>query len=239
MAQFNAHEVDNYGGNGGGSFFGLRDDKDTAVVRFCYNTLEDIKGYSVHEAEVDGKKRYINCLRNYNDPVDACPLCAARYKLSARLFVQLYDVEADEIKVWDRGKNFFTKLSSLCARYNPLVSTEFEIERNGKRGDTKTTYETFALETDDTTLEDLPEVPELLGTLILDKTAEELEYFLDNGAFEDSNDDKEEATPRRAARNPERDRRTPTNRGTETPRRTPSVNRATTNRVQRGGQDKF
>jgi hypothetical protein len=235
MAQFNAHEADNYGGNGGGSFFGLRDDKDTAVVRFCYNTLEDIHGYSVHEVEVDGKKRYVNCLRNYNDPVDVCPLCANRYKLSARLFVQLYDVEADEVKVWDRGKNFFTKLSSLCSRYNPLVATEFEIERNGKRGDQKTTYETYALETDDTTLEDLPEVPELLGTLILDKTAEEMEYFLDNGVFEDDSEDgNEEATPRRGARNPERDRRTPTNRNTETARRTPSANRG-----QKGRQDKF
>lgn len=184
MARFNVNEADNYGGNGQSSFFALKNDKDTATVRFMYNTIEDVEGYAVHEIEVDGKKRYVNCLRSYNEPVDACPLCAARYRVLAKLFVTLYDEDTQEIKVWDRGKTFFSKLASLCSRYNPLVSTPFEIERNGKKGDTNTTYETYALESDGTTLEDLPEVPELLGTLILDKTYEELEYFLENGEFD-------------------------------------------------------
>lgn len=183
MARFNAETVDNYGGNGGGNFFSLKNDKDTATVRFMYNSLAEVEGYAVHEIDVDGKKRYVNCLREYNEPIDVCPLCAARQRVLAKLFVLLYDADAGEVKVWDRGKSFFSKLSSLCARYNPLVSTVFEIERNGKKGDTNTTYETFVVETDETTLEDLPEIPELLGTLILDKTYEELQYFLDNGVF--------------------------------------------------------
>ena len=189
MARFNVNEADNYGGNGQGSFFSLKNDKDTATVRFMYNTIDDVEGYAVHEIEVDGKKRYVNCLRNYNEPIDNCPLCAARYRVLAKLCVMLYDEDAQEIKVWDRGKTFFSKLSSLCARYNPLVSTPFEIERNGKKGDTSTTYETYALETDETAIEDLPEIPELLGTLILDKTYEELEYFLETGEFESEESD--------------------------------------------------
>ena len=197
MAKFSVNDVENYGGNGGGNFFSLKNDKDVATVRFMYNTIEDVEGYAVHEVEVDGKKRYVNCLRSYNEPVDKCPLCAARYKVLAKLFVMLYDVDAEEVKVWDRGKTFFSKLSSLCARYNPLVSTPFEIERNGKKGDTKTTYETYALDTDETKLEDLPEIPELLGTLILDKTAEELNYFLDNGVFPGSNEHEQEEQPAR------------------------------------------
>lgn len=192
MAKFSVNDAENYGGNGGGNFFSLKNDKDVATVRFMYNTIEDVEGYAVHEVEVDGKKRYVNCLRSYTEPVDKCPLCAARYKVLAKLFVMLYDVDAEEVKVWDRGKTFFSKLSSLCARYNPLVSTPFEIERNGKKGDTKTTYETYALDTDETKLEDLPEIPELLGTLILDKTAEELNYFLDNGVFPGSNEHEQE-----------------------------------------------
>lgn len=192
MAKFSVNDAENYGGNGGSNFFSLKNDKDVATVRFMYNTIEDVEGYAVHEVEVDGKKRYVNCLRSYNEPVDKCPLCAARYKVLAKLFVMLYDVDAEEVKVWDRGKTFFSKLSSLCARYNPLVSTPFEIERNGKKGDTKTTYETYALDTDETKLEDLPEIPELLGTLILDKTAEELNYFLDNGVFPGSNEHEQE-----------------------------------------------
>jgi len=202
MARFNAHEADNYGGQGGGGFFSLKNDKDVATVRFMYNTIEDVEGFAVHEIEVDGRKRYVNCLRDYNQPVDDCPLCAAKQRVLAKVFVHVYDEETQEIKVWDRGKTFFSKISSLCARYNPLVSTPFEIERNGKKGDTSTTYETYALATDDLTLEDLPEVPELLGTLILDKTYEELEFYLDNGYFEE---DVENAAP--PQRNPSRDRR--------------------------------
>lgn len=133
MAKFSVNDAENYGGNGGGNFFSLKNDKDVATVRFMYNTIEDVEGYAVHEVEVDGKKRYVNCLRSYNEPVDKCPLCTARYKVLAKLFVMLYDVDAEEVKVWDRGKTFFSKLSSLCARYNPLVSTPFEIERNGKK----------------------------------------------------------------------------------------------------------
>ena len=202
MARFNAHEADNYGGQGGGGFFSLKNDKDVATVRFMYNTIDDVEGFAVHEIEVDGRKRYVNCLREYNQPVDDCPLCAAKQRVLAKVFVPVYDEETQEIKIWDRGKTFFSKISSLCARYNPLVSTPFEIERNGKKGDTNTTYETYALETDDLTLEDFPEVPELLGTLILDKTYEELEFYLDNGYFEE---DVENAAP--PQRNPVRDRR--------------------------------
>ena len=229
MARFNVEEADNYGGQGGGGFFSLKNDKDVATVRFMYNTIDDVEGFAVHEIEVDGRKRYVNCLREYSQPVDDCPLCAAKQRVIAKVFVHVYDEETQEIKIWDRGKTFFSKISSLCARYNPLVSTPFEIERNGKKGDTSTTYETYALPTDDLTLEDLPEVPELLGTLILDKTYEELEFYLDNGYFEE---DVENAAP--PQRNPGRDRR-PADREPEptTRRRTPAntpPKKATTSR---------
>lgn len=229
MARFNVNEADNYGGQGGGGFFSLKNDKDVATVRFMYNTIDDVHGYAVHEIEVDGRKRYVNCLRDYNQPVDDCPLCAAKQRVIAKVFVHVYDEETQEIKIWDRGKTFFSKISSLCARYNPLVSTPFEIERNGKKGDTNTTYETYALPTDDVTLEDLPEVPELLGTFILDKTYEELEFYLDNGYFEE---DVENAAP--PQRNPGRDRRpAPQEPEQNTRRRTPAnttPEKATTSR---------
>lgn len=215
MAKFGINEADNYGGLQGGGFFSLKNDKDTAVVRFLYNTIEDVIGHAVHELEIDGKKRYVNCIRTYNQPIDDCPLCAAGYKVFAKLFIMVYDEDSQEIKIWDRGKTFFSKMSSLCSRYNPLVSTKFEIERNGERGDTKTTYETFALETDETTLADLPEVPELLGSLILDKTFEELEFFLDYGYFE-SDDEQIKEVP---TRNPASDRRSRNTQDSEAPTR--------------------
>ena len=187
MGRFGANEVDNYGGNGGGSFFTLKDDGDIATVRFMYNNMEDVVGYAVHEVEIDGKKRYVNCLRSYNEPKSKCPFCEANSFQRAKLYIPVYDVEEDEVKIWERGKNFFAKMSSICARYSkadtPLVSHTFEIERRGKKGDTSTTYEIYETGCDETTLEDLPEIPEILGTIILDKTADDMYYYLDNECF--------------------------------------------------------
>lgn len=186
MARFSADMADNYGGQGGAGFFSLKNDKDVAKVRFLYDSMEDVIGDSVHEIEIDGKKRYVNCLREYNDPKDKCPLCAAGKTIKAKLFVPLYDVESDSVKIWDRGKKFFGQMTQLCARYavnEPLCSHVFEIERSGKVGDTNTSYGIFEVERDNSTLEDLPEAPEMLGGFILDKSADDMEYFLKRGVF--------------------------------------------------------
>ena len=187
MGRFYANEADNYGGSGGSNFFSLKNDGDTAKVRFMYNSGEDVDGYAVHEIEVDDKKKYVNCLRSYNEPKSACPLCAANNFQKAKLYIPLYDIESGEVKFWERGKKFFQKMSSLCARFatadTPLVSHIFEIERNGKAGDTQTTYEIYEVDCDNTTLEDLPEVPDVIGNIILDKSADDLAYYAENGYF--------------------------------------------------------
>lgn len=226
MGRFGANEVDNYGGNGGGSFFTLKDDGDVARVRFMYNSMEDVVGYAVHEVEIDGKKRYVNCLRSYNEPKSNCPFCAANSFQRAKLYIPVYDIDEDEVKVWERGKNFFAKMSALCARYSnantPLVAHTFDIERHGKKGDTSTTYEIYETGADDTRLEDLPEIPEVLGTVILDKSAEDMEYYLDNECFPNN-----DGAPKRSeSARTERGRQDRAERGTrdEQPvgRRTPS-----------------
>lgn len=194
MARFKADEVDNYGGQGGSGFFYLKDDKEVATVRFMYNGIDDVEGMSVHQIEVNDKKRYVNCLRNYNDPIDVCPFCREHKFTSAKLFVPIYDVDTGAVKIWERGKKFFGKISSLCARYPDTVSHKFEIERNGKKGDTATTYEIYEVGKDDTTLEDLPDLPVILGGLVFDKSAEDMEYFLQEGQFPPEDD---EDMPRR------------------------------------------
>ena len=184
MGAFSYSDADNYGNNGGNNYFTLKNDLDTARVRFLYNGIEDIEGFAVHQVEIDGRRRYVNCLRDYNEPIENCPLCAARQKVLAKLFVMLYNIDADQVQVWERGKKFFQKIASLTTRYNPLVGTSFEIERRGKAGDQQTSYEIYPLESDDVTLQDFEEdIPEVLGNLILDKNYEELNYFLDTGYF--------------------------------------------------------
>lgn len=186
MGRFTANEADNYGGQGGAGFFSLKNDKDVARVRIMYRGIEDVEGYAVHTVEVDGKKRYVNCLRSYNEPLDKCPFCAAKKAQTAKLFVPLYNVDEQRVQIWERGKKYFAKISSICSRYaskGELVSQIFEIERNGKKGDTSTSYEFYPIEKDDVTLDDLPEVTDPLGSVILDKSADDMNYYLESGQF--------------------------------------------------------
>ena len=218
MGRFGAGEVDNYGGHGGAGYFSLKNDKDVARVRFLYNGIEDVEGYAVHEVYINDKKRYVNCLRAYNEPMEKCPFCRDRKFQTVKVFIALYNIDEDRIQIWERGKQFFSRLSSLCARYSNLVSHTFEIERNGKAGSTSTTYEIYETGEDGTKLSDLPEVQPILGTLVLDKTEEELEYYLKNGEFPSSEGGDEEDVPfrrredRRAVESQAPQRRTPLNR---------------------------
>ena len=208
MARFKADQADNYGGQGGGGFFQLRDDGEQAQVRFMYESIDDVEGLSVHQVkDSNDKKHYVNCLREYNEPRDVCPFCAANMPVYAKLFIPLYDVASGQTKTWERGKKFFSKMSSLCSRYPSLVSHLFTIERNGAKGDTSTTYEIYEDDRDDTTLDDLPEAPSLSG-LVWDKTAEDMEYYLQEEQFPPT-DDEDEAPRRRESRG--NGRRTPAN----------------------------
>ena len=85
MARFNTETAEHYGGNGGAGYFSLKNDKDVAQVRFMYNSIDDVEGYAVHQVEIDGKKRYVNCLREYNQPIDTCPFRRVLFRSSADL----------------------------------------------------------------------------------------------------------------------------------------------------------
>lgn len=185
MARFTYQESENYGTQKS-SFFSLKDDKDTAKIRFLFNTLDDLTGVTCHEVQVGDRRIDVECLRAYNEPVSKCPLCEAQYKLKTMLFVPIYDEDAKESKIWSRGKKFFDKLSSLCMRYNPIVSTPFEVERNGKKGDTSTTYELFPMRTDNSRVEDFPEI-KAEGSAFQVKTYDELKEFLRTGQFSPNN----------------------------------------------------
>lgn len=208
MAEFSINEADNYGGNGGGSFFTLKDDKDKARVRFLYRGVEDVKGYACHKVAVGDKDRYVNCLRAYNEPLDKCPFCAAQLKVTPRLFLSLYNEDAGEVQVWERSKAYFQRLASLSSRYNPLHDEIIEIERSGKKGDMHTTYEFYPIENEPVNLDDF-EISNPLGTIILDKTADEMNEYLDTGAFPESNDGGNNSSPRENLEQPQR--RTPSN----------------------------
>lgn len=217
MARFSYEDADKYGGQGGAGYFSLKNDRDVARVRFMYNSIDDVVGYAVHQVEIDGKKRWVNCLREYNQPVDTCPFCRERKFTLAKIFVPIYNIDEEKVQIWERGKKFIGQISSICARYPNVVSHVFEIERNGQKGDTSTTYGIYEVDKDDTTMEDLPEKRDILGTIVLDKSADDMDFFLENGYFPPDGD---EAPVRRRSNRQEES--TDRDRGT---RRTPAGRR--------------
>lgn len=207
MAKFNYADADKYGGQGGAGYFSIKNDKDVARVRFLYNSIEDIEGYAVHEVEENGKKRYVNCLRDYNQPIDDCPFCKAHKPQYAKLFIPLWNEDEHKVQIWERGKKFFAKMSSICSRYasnTDLVQQVFEIERNGAKGDQQTTYEIYPVgQPDNSRIEDFaPDGVELLGNLILDKTPEEMEEYLNRGSFGSSSSNEAPIVRRGASNRP-------------------------------------
>ena len=208
MAKFGIADAEKYGGQGGTGYFRLENDKDVARVRFLFDSIDDVEGFAVHEVEIDGKKRYVNCLREYGQPVDVCPFCADGKFVTVKYFIPLYNIDTGKIQTWERGKKFGQKLSSLCARYPHLVSHTFEIERNGKAGDQQTTYEIYETGSDDTTLDQF-EIPNPLGSHVLNKNADELMAFLQTGAFPDG----DAPVRRRESSEGAYTRRTPSNGG--------------------------
>lgn len=195
MARFSYTDVDKYGAQGGSGFFRLVNDKDTAEVRLMYRSVDDVEAMSVHQVTINNKRRWANCIREYNEPKDACPFCRSGMPQFVRLFIPLYNISQDRVQIWDRGKTFIGKITAYCSKFkNP--GKIYEIERNGAAGDQKTTYEMYPIDDDDTKMEDLPEFEDnILGGIVLDKTAEDMEYYLETGEFPPEDDDEEDEAP--------------------------------------------
>lgn len=188
MGRINFNEIDNYGTANSGSFFQLKDDGDNAKVRFLYSTIEDLTPYVVHQVPAgtydngNPKMRYVNCLRDYNEPLDKCPFCAANLAVTPKLFLKLYNIDTKECQIWERGKTYASRMANLAAHFSPLVDEVIEITRCGVKGDQQTRYEFLPLENSPVNIEDF-ECAEPLGTIILDKTAQDMEAYLNLGAF--------------------------------------------------------
>lgn len=163
--------MERYGNSDRNDFFSLKNDGDTAVVRFLYGGEEDLEWYIVHQVEIEGKKRWVQCPETSD-----CPLCKSGNKPQIKLFLQLLDDKDGKVKTWERGKKFIPKILGIINRYGNLYSRKFEIQRNGKAGSTDTTYELYPLDPDSIKLEDLEERQELLGVngFILQKEQEDL-----------------------------------------------------------------
>lgn len=222
MARVSYEDSEKYFSGSGSDWFQLKNDGDVARVQFMLNSIDDIPIFSTHKVKIGDKERYVDCLRNPHDPIDACPFCASGMPAKAVRFIVMYQHDDNKVKIWERGRQFISKLQGLINRYNPLEEKVFEIERHGKAGDTSTKYEIYPLDGVDSVNLDEVEMPELEGSLILQKTFEEMEEFLDTGSF--PNDNQDAPVRRRGADEPVR-------RASAPARRTPASDAGVTRRA--------
>lgn len=128
-------------------FFSLKDDGDEAIVRIMHDSPATFDIVAVHPYQVNGKFRNISCIRDPQEEIDRCPLCAAGVRLTYRFFIHLIQYDRDDRGnivprpvVWERAYSFADTIKDYCSEYAPLSDTIFKIKRNGRRGSTDTTY---------------------------------------------------------------------------------------------------
>lgn len=182
------------------SFFGLKDDGDTAIVRFPYESSKDFEFATVHSVKIGKCYRNINCLTDSSNPNIKCPLCEKgddKVKQSRlRFFIKLISYVKDEkgniipeAKTWDRPASFANELNTYYENYGNLSDIVFMLKRHGERGSMKTTYSLLPLKAemypenvykkDFSAFNDF----KFSNWIIMNKTAEEMDAFLSTGEF--------------------------------------------------------
>ncbi|MGN1153240.1 MAG: hypothetical protein ACI4S3_04360, partial [Candidatus Gastranaerophilaceae bacterium] len=180
----------------GVGFFNLKNDGESAIVRILHDSVSDFDLLTVHDVQYNGKYRKLNCIRSPHDPITACPACRANLKVGTRFFIHLIQYEMDgtgaiiaKPKIWERSLAYANQLKDLINTYGPLSNSVFKITRNGKPKDMNTTYSILYCPAEMYPVEKYPLQPELfdnynvLGSVVLDKSAQEIETFLSTGTF--------------------------------------------------------
>ena len=164
-------------GSSGVDFFQLKNDGDTATVRFLHGSDEDLTLALVHEVEIDGKKKYVECLE------EDCPFCTAYGRPKLKLFLFVYDVSDEKVKMWERGPSMVDHILGFIDKYGEFNNRNYEIKRHGKKGDTQTTYQLFPddkgplLDSKGKEM-DLPERPKLYGRFVTQMDADKMAEFV-------------------------------------------------------------
>lgn len=199
MGRINPNEMERYESNNSSEWLRLQNDGDVARVQFLYKTYSDLDTFACHRVQVGDKERYVDCKRDYDSPIDDCPFCSNGIPVKPVMMLSMYDHADGKVKIWERGKTFRKKIEALFNRYPNLSTMVFEIERRGAKGDKKTQYEIFPMP--DVKSVDVSEIerPEFIGSFILDKSVDEMQYYIDHGVFpeEASNETNEEEPIRR------------------------------------------
>lgn len=188
----NREDAQNYAVSG--NFFQLKNDKDSAVVRFLFDKEEDIDNFIAAVHTLEDKKRMIDvdCIRRHDEPIDLCPFCEDRIKLGVKFFIPLWDEDKQKVVWWTRSRSFIDKVVTQIREVDgPICGTPFKIVRSGAAGSFDTEYEIIqqVKKADDKRVEDFVDPKELTieAAGVLKLTEKQMEEYLDTGKLPNSN----------------------------------------------------
>lgn len=167
MARLNAEQAATFPSSGGrSSFLSLANDGDSAVVRFAYNTVDEMMGCdTIHSIKNNQTDKYVtvDCLKtDYSNPDSVCPLCAAGIPMRKTYFLQVRNEETGEMQLWQRSESFVRDtLAPILKDYEddgtPITGVPIKIVRKGAKGDLNTKYNLIPRQVDGMTLDQFPE----------------------------------------------------------------------------------
>lgn len=181
----------------GPTYFSLKEDGDTAIVRFNISDINNLSVHSQHTVELPNKRfRKVECLRGNNEPDDVCPLCRAGKKPQYRIYLEMlvYEVVDNKIVakpvVWEQSVKFRDTLKSYAYDYGgDLRTILFKLTRIGARGDLKTSYTLIPtnpqMYRDEDYIADFSAFNgfDIHKFMLLYKSEEELNYYLEHKDF--------------------------------------------------------
>ena len=130
------------------SYFSLKDDGDSAIVRILVDSPDQLNIVGLHRESIMGRNRAVSCMRRVNDPPEACPFCAAGEKLLYHVFIPVLEYQRNDNneivatpKIWERSISYVDIISNLIDNYGPLSTNIFKIVRRGAAGSRDTRYD--------------------------------------------------------------------------------------------------
>ena len=181
------------------SYFSLKNDGDSAIVRFMHDSIESFDVVNCHDVTVSGQRRRVGCVWEKDKPADYCPLCASGNPFKQRMYVHLIEYVKDNngnitpvAKVWDRPVSYAYKLRDYLNNYGPLSDVIFTVKRNGAAGDQGTTYTEMPcmpnmFPTEKYPKIDFPSDYQALGIAVMKKSVDDIRAYLETGNFPATN----------------------------------------------------
>lgn len=176
------------------SYFALKNDRDSALVRFMHDTVESFDVVDTHDVKIGERQRRIACTGD-NGSTEPCPFCAAGMPVRQRMYVHLLQYDTDSTgkitvtpKVWDRPVGYAYKMRDFINNYGPLSDMLFVIVRNGAARDPSTSYSEMPAMPNRYPPENYPKINAFenytaKGTAVMQRSAADMQTYLETGNF--------------------------------------------------------